>query len=156
MITLKKADINDCAEIHKMQVKAFMPLLEKYGDTATNPAAEPIERVAERMKQEQTDYWLIRLNNLNIGAIRIVRLDENECRISPVFILPEYQDCGYAQAALTLAERMYQSVRLWRLDTIKQEEKLRHLYEKLGYTATGKEDDIQEGMTIIYYEKTIK
>lgn len=153
MPALKKADINDCTEIHAMQIKAFMPLLEKYGDIETNPAAEPVERIIDRMKQEYTDYCFICLDDINIGAIRIVRLGENECRISPMFILPEFQGCGYAQTALALAEEMYPNARCWSLDTIKQENKLRHIYEKSGYVATGKEEKIQEGMTIIHYEK---
>ena len=36
-----------------------------------------------------------------------------------------------------------------------QEEKLCRLYEKLGYRQTGESYDIKDGMTIVFYEKTM-
>ena len=60
---------------------------------------------------------------------------------------------GYAQQAITKAESLYPQARCWELDTIKQEAKLCHLYEKMGYKAAGEVKIIQEGMTIIKYIK---
>lgn len=157
-IRLKKAAAADCRAIHEMQVRAFAPLLEKYRDFATNPGAEGLERIEQRMAQPFTDYYLIRLDDENgesIGAMRVVRLQNGACRISPMFILPEFQGKGYAQQAIRAAEALYPDARLWELDTIKQEAKLCHLYEKMGYVATGEEKDIQPGMTIVFYEKHI-
>ncbi|MEN6340181.1 MAG: GNAT family N-acetyltransferase [Clostridiaceae bacterium] len=154
-VTLKKADLGDCAAIHALQISAFTELLEKYRDTATNPGAEPLERIVLRMAQPNTDYYFIRLDEQTIGAIRVVRLDDTACRISPMFLLPEYWNKGYAQQAIHFTESLYPNARLWELDTIKQEPKLCHLYEKLGYRQTGKEEDIQPGMTIVFYEKRV-
>jgi len=136
-----------------MQIQAFASLLEKYQDFNTNPGAEKLERIVQRMQQDFTDYYFIQVNNKNIGVIRILRLKDNICRISPMFILPEHQGYGYAQQAIVLAELLYPQATSWTLDTIKQELKLCHLYEKMGYKPTGKEEDIQDGMTIIYYAK---
>lgn len=107
------------------------------------------------MMQEFTDYYFIRLNDKNIGVIRIVKLNDNTCRISPMLILPAYQGKGYAQQAIIEIESFYPEANYWELDTVKQEAKLCYLYEKMGYRATGKEVDIQEGMTIIYYTKEV-
>lgn len=154
-ISLRKANIEDCAEIHALQIKSFASLLEKYRDTATNPGAEPLERIVQRMEQPHTDYYFIRLDGENIGAIRIVRLDDTACRIAPVFLLPTFQNKGFAQQAISLAEALYPAAARWELDTIKQESKLCHLYEKLGYRQTGKEEVLQPGMTIVFYEKRV-
>lgn len=154
-ISLQKAALGDCAEIHAMQVEAFAELLEKYHDTATNPGAEPLERIVLRMEQPNTDYYFIRLDEQNIGAIRVVRRDDTACRIAPVFLLPTYQNRGYAQQAIRMAQARYPNAKLWELDTIKQEPKLCYLYEKMGYRQTGKEEDIQPGMTIVFYEKRV-
>ena len=143
----------DCKTIHGMQIQAFASLLEKYQDFNTNPGAEKLEIIVQRMQQDFTDYYFIQVNNKNIGVIRILRLKDNICRISPMFILPEHQGYGYAQQAIVLAELLYPQATSWTLDTIKQELKLCHLYEKMGYKPTGKEEDIQDGMTIIYYAK---
>ena len=96
-ISLRKAAMTDCERIHKIQVDSFGALFDKYRDYSTNPAAEPVERVEQRMAQEFTDYYFISVNNSDVGAIRIVRLSANVYRISPMFILPEYQGMGYAQ-----------------------------------------------------------
>ena len=152
-IKLQKATIEDCPLIHQMQVESFRELLEKYHDLDTNPGAEPLSRVAERMEQPFTDYYFIQLENAPIGAIRVVRCEEDICRVAPIFVLPEFQGNGYAQEAMLTAERFYPKATLWQLSTILQEEKLCHLYEKVGYRKTGDCKNIQQGMDIVYYEK---
>ena len=155
-IQLKKASIKDCSRIYRMQVASFLALLEKYHDMETNPAAEPLSRTEERMQLPFTDYYLILLDNAEIGGIRIVRRSDDVCRVSVIFILPEYQGFGYAQKAMLCAEALYPNAIVWQLDTILQEKKLCHLYEKLGYMRTGEFRTIQPGMDIIYYEKRKK
>lgn len=154
-ISLQKANNNDCAGIHALQIEAFAELLEKYHDTASNPGAEPLERIVQRMEQPFTDYYWIRLDGRNIGAIRIARDGAESCRIAPVFVLPAYHNKGYAQQAIRLAEALYPNAVVWTLDTILQEEKLCHLYEKLGYRQTGERHELQPGMTIVFYEKRV-
>ena len=69
------------------------------------------------------------------------------------FIMAEYLNKGYAQQAIREAEKIYGSDH-WCLDTILQEKGNLHLYEKIGYHRTGKIDKINDGMDIVYYEKT--
>ena len=147
--------MSDCKQIHEMQIKSFAPLLDKYNDHKTNPGAEPLERVEQKMAQEFTSYYFICLNNKAVGAVRIGQLNDNTFRIAPIFILPQYQGMGYAQQALLAVESIYPQAKYWELDTIKQETKQCYLYEKMGYKAAGKEEDIQEGMTIVNYTKTV-
>ncbi len=47
-IQLIKADINNSAEIHEMQILGFKALLDKYNDVETNPGAETLEKVRQR------------------------------------------------------------------------------------------------------------
>lgn len=153
-ISLRKATLEDAQSLHEMQVCAFRGLLEKYRDYSTNPAAEPLEKTKRRLEDSHTDYYFILLGETKIGAIRIWRA-ERSCRISPVYILPKYQGRGYAQKAISLAEQRYPEISRWNLDTIKEEEKLCYLYEKLGYRQTGEESKVQPGLTLTEYEKII-
>ena len=73
-------------------------------------------------------------------------------RISPIFIMPEYRNKGYAQQAIEEAERIH-GKRFWKLDTILQETGNCYLYEKLGYHQTGKTEQINDRMTIVFYDK---
>ena len=152
-IFLNKAVFSDCKQIHKMQASAFAALLEKYRDFDTNPASESLEKIQNKFSQSFTDYYFIMLDKTKIGVMRVVRLSDTTCRISPMLILPEYQNNGYAQQALSAVEKLYPNAEEWKLDTIKEESKLCYLYEKCGYVPTGKEETLKDGMTIVYYSK---
>lgn len=109
MITLEKASFEDCVEIHEMQSKSFNELLVKYRDYQTNPAAEKLDVIQNKMKF--SDYYFIVFDGKKVGVIRIIPSD-NFCRISPIFILPEFHNKGYAQAALKEAELLYPDKRM--------------------------------------------
>ena len=151
MIKLEKASDADAEEILSMQQSAFAPLLKKYKDYETNPAAESLERVRERLAYTYTDTFFIVVENTKVGCIRIAHNNE-VCTLKQILILPQFQGNGYAQTAIALAESLY-SQKVWRLDTIKQENKLRHLYEKLEYKQTGKEQKVSDIITLIFYQK---
>jgi RimJ/RimL family protein N-acetyltransferase len=152
-VSLAKSSLGDCGEIHEMRFKIFMPLLDKYKDYDTNPANRPLEHVINNMNNPNIDFYFIKLENKNIGYIRIKRIAENKCNLSQIAILPEYQGNGYAQEAICQIEAMYPSAEKWELETIKQEARLRHIYEKMGYKPTGKEQNINDNMDIVFYEK---
>jgi len=154
-ITLTIADFKDAGVIHGMQVRAFQSLLEKYQDFETSPASEPIEKVIARLQQSVTDYYLIKGNSVTIGGIRIVKLRAKRYRVSPVFVLPEYQGRGIAQRAFQIIEKIYSDAQTWELDTILQEPGNCHLYEKLGYRQTGWTQIVNHRMTLVGYEKQV-
>ncbi|SFB22026.1 Acetyltransferase (GNAT) family protein [Cohnella sp. OV330] len=152
-VGLVRADIQDASLIHEMQIRAFMPLLRKYEDFDTNPANEKVERIVERLQQPFTEYYLIVLSSLSVGAIRIVKKPNKTYRVSPIFLLPEYQSRGIAQIVFELIERQYADAEKWELATILQEAGLCYLYEKLGYRKTEGSKVINDKMTIVFYEK---
>ena len=153
-VTLLRATIDNAKEIHAMQVEAFKELLEKYQDFDTSPANENMEKVEARLKQDFTFYYFICIGQQKAGAIRIIDKKETgeHKRISPIFILPEFQGKGIAQKAILLCEKIHGSGN-WELDTILQEPKNCHLYEKMGYRQTGKTKVINEKLTLVFYEK---
>lgn len=154
-VSLHKANLEDATIIHQMQINSFMPLLEKYQDYDTNPANEPLERILSRLNQPFTDYYLIKYFEDTVGGIRIVKLGNQSYRVSPIFILPEYQGKGIAQKVFVRIEQLYPDAHLWELDTIMQEEGLCYLYEKLGYEKTGETKEINDNITIVFYEKSL-
>ena len=153
-ITLKKVDISHSERIHKMQIDGYAALLKKYGDLETNPGAETLEKVQWRFSFASVDHYMICRGDDEIGYIRINNTDGCRFRLSMMFILPEFQNRGYAQTAIKKAEEMYPQATFWFLDTIKQEPKLRHLYEKMGYRLTGEEKHIKDGMDLVDYSHT--
>lgn len=152
-VSLKAASRDDLQAIWEMQINAFSELLDKYQDYDMSPGAESLEKIIARYEQPWTVYYFIVAENENVGVIRVVdKKDGSRKRISPIWIMPEYRNKGYAQAAIIEAEQIYGSQN-WCLDTILQEAGNLHLYEKMGYHQTGRIDKVNERMDIVFYEK---
>ena len=153
-IKLIAANLEDLNTILQMQKEAFSELYAKYQDTETSPATEEYEDILFRINQTETTYYFITADNVKVGVIRIVDCKDGVTRkrISPIFIMPEYRNQGYAQQAIKEAERIHGNQN-WKLDTILQEKGNCYLYEKLGYHQTGKTEQINDKMTIVFYEK---
>lgn len=149
-IHLKRAQLSDAETMHRMQVAAFLPLLQKYHDTAISPACESVQRVREKIAADR--YYFIMDGDAVVGGIRVVTHAGRPKVISPLFILREYQNRGYATRAVRAAEALHGEHR-WRLDTILEEPGNCHLYEKLGYRRVGAPQRVNAGMTIVDYEK---
>ena len=152
-IRLVPAAREDMETVWRMQVEAFSGLLEKYQDYDLSPAAEGTEKILQRFEQPGSVYYFILAEGKKAGVIRVIdRKDGSRKRISPMWIMPEFRNRGYAQAAILAAEPLYGSSH-WCLDTILQEKGNLHLYEKLGYHQTGRVEKINDRMDIVYYEK---
>lgn len=153
-INLIKANENDAQKLFEMQKIAFADLFFKYKDFETNPYCEHISKTIERLRQPSTYYYFIEANGEYIGAIRVAdkKLKNIKKRISPIFIMPEYRNKGYAQAAILKAEQIHGNSD-WELITIAEEKKNCYLYEKLGYKKTGDIRKVNNCMTLILYEK---
>lgn len=153
-IQLIRISAQDAEKLWKMQVAAFQDLYAKYKDTETSPATEPLEKVVMRLEQADTYYYYIKVEDVIVGAVRVVDTKEayKSKRISPIFIMKEFRGRGYAQQAIQLAEEIHGSSN-WELDTILQEEGNCHLYEKLGYRQTGEVKVVNERMTLVFYHK---
>ena len=152
-VNLQKVTREDIETVWKMQLEAFADLLEKYQDYDTSPGAEEFEKVLARFEQPWTTYYFIQTEGKNVGAIRVIdKKDGSRKRISPLWIMKEFRNKGYAQQAIEAVEKIYGSDN-WSLDTILQEEGNIHLYEKVGYHRTGQVENINEKMDIVFFEK---
>lgn len=153
-VELVKATLSDAEEIWNMQKAAFADLLEKYRDYDTSPATEPLEKVIMRLNQPFTYFYFIVFNGEKVGAVRVVdkKTKAEPKRISPIFIMEEFRNKGYAQAAIEEIEKLHGGTD-WELDTILQEKANCHLYEKMGYKQTGETKKINQSMTLVMYGK---
>ena len=152
-VQLVRAAEEDAGFARAMQQEAFAALLERYQDHDMSPATESLEKIRWKITHPGSYYYFIQVAGRTVGAIRVLdRKDGSGKRISPLYILPEHQGKGYAQAAMLEAERIHGADH-WQLDTIGQEAGNCYLYEKMGYRQTGRRTVIKENMTIVDYEK---
>jgi len=107
-ITLTLATEQDAELIHLMKYEAFLPLYEIYRDDETSPVKEPLEKIIAILEQKASEYYIIKTGNLPAGAIRVCHRKrdyeppegEVPAYISPLFILPRFQNRGIAQTAV--------------------------------------------------------
>ncbi|WP_346939405.1 GNAT family N-acetyltransferase [uncultured Clostridium sp.] len=145
---------SDIADIvHDIQKRSFEPLLYKYHDYDVNPAMESSVLIKEKIDRSNTTAYIFKLNDINVGWVRVTELEEMTYKISALCVLPEYQNRGIAQEALKQIESYYPNARKWILNTIFQEKGNCHLYEKLGYEKVGDLIQINERMTLVNYVK---
>jgi len=153
-IKLIRAKAEKAELIWKMQVEAFLGLYEKYQDTETSPATEPVDNVIARLRQPFTYYYLIECDEKIVGAIRVVdtKKPDQAKRISPIFVLEQFRNQGIAQTAILEAEKIHGSEN-WELSTILEETRKCYLYEKIGYFRVGELKKINDKMTLVFYKK---
>ena len=90
-----------------------------------------------------------------VGYVRVKLYPEGTHKISTLSVHPKHQNKGFAQQALAEIERIHSDTTRWFLDTILEEAGNCHLYEKMGYKRTGKTVQINDKMTLVFYEKII-
>ncbi|TCN25211.1 GNAT family N-acetyltransferase [Mesobacillus foraminis] len=152
-IRLEKAVDRDAEAIFDIQVRAFIPLLDKYKDYDTNPANEKLDKVRTRINNPDGGFYKILFGDVPVGAICVYWREETEFWISPMFILPEYQGKGIAQKAIRLMEELFPQATTWELRTILQEKRNCYLYEKMGYKLVKWQHKLNEKATLVHYKK---
>lgn len=151
---LEEVREDEIPQMYEMQIESFMPLYEKYHDEGS-PAIESIDRVRGRAARPNRKYYFIVKDGARVGAINIGHNDPDEKKvafISPLFILPKYQNKGMGYVAIRKAFELLPEVTTWKLETILQEPANCHLYEKCGFVRVGEEKIINDNMTLIDYE----
>lgn len=147
---------SDMAEVaHNIQVRAFTPLLEKYKDYGTNPATESIEVIKSKIERPNTKAYIFTVDDVNVGWVRVMELEDSTFNIAALSIVPEYQNNGIAQKALKEIEGLYPQAKRWLLHTIIQEERNCYLYEKLGYVRGRDVIVINDRISLVDYVKLV-
>ena len=129
-----KIEIYELLKAFSMQKKCFKPIYEKYY-AETSPCKESFAKFVSRTTKSSFQmYWIID-NSTKVGQIWIATKNDTKAIID--------------------IEKLYSYYNHWQLDTIKEEKKNVHLYQKLGYKPNGKEKIINDKMTITEFEKEI-
>lgn len=150
---IKQIKNTELIKAFSMQKKCFKPIYEKYYDE-TSPYKESFAKFVLRTKKSSFQmYWIVD-NSTKVGQIWIATKNDT-AKLARLFVLPKYQNKGYAAKAIIDIEKLYSYYNHWQLDTIKEEKKNVHLYQKLGYKPNGKEKIINDKMTIIEFKKEI-
>ncbi|MBA2369819.1 MAG: GNAT family N-acetyltransferase [Candidatus Protochlamydia sp.] len=103
-----------------MQVKSFLPLLEKYNDHKNNPACEPLDKTILRINDPLKGFFKILKENILVGGIAIKHTIPGTLFLGPIFIDPGYRNQKIAQKALELIENLFPAIEFFELATLAQ------------------------------------
>lgn len=156
-IELQKCALTDAPKWLELQIETYSPLLEKYQDYEISPATETLERVIERMEGPSREYFFILKDGEIVGGVRTAWwINTTRYRLGGIFVLPQFQNSGVGQIAINLAEARYPDATTWELDTVLQERRNLHFYEKLGYRREGGEQAVNDKMSLVFYKKYLQ
>ncbi len=155
IISLEKATSEDAEVLHALQIKAFLPLLEKYKDEDTNPACEQIDKTLQRINDPGKSFFKILRNRTLVGGILVKHTAPRTLFLGPVFIDPDFQNQKIAQEALSLIEKMFPNTESFELATLAQEKGNVYLYEKMGYFLTGEKKKINDSLDLLFFRKKL-
>lgn len=145
---------NELTKIFYIQKAAFEKLYIKYKDEETSPYKDKLDNIKRRFLMKNSYYYIIKVESSEVGFLRvIVDSDLTKARISPIAILPKYENKGYGKKALLELEKLLPEVSEWSLDTIKEELKLEKFYTDLGYLLQEKEIELNDQMHLSLYRK---
>lgn len=152
-VKIEEAREDELEQLHAMQIESFMPLYEKYHDEGS-PALDSLDRIKNKAKAANRKYYFIVKDGARVGALNAGNKgdDLSAFYISPIFILPRYQNLGIGYVAIQKVFEQFPEAKTWKLDTILQEKGNCHLYEKCGFKRVGNEHVVNENMTLIDYE----
>jgi ribosomal protein S18 acetylase RimI-like enzyme len=153
VVRLQPARAEDAIRLTEMQARAFMPQVHRRGGFETSPAAETPDRMLERITSAKSHSFIIMADEAYAGMIRIKELNDGAYKISPIFVVPEFQNQGIGQKAMSLAEELFPDARLFTLFCVREEERNVYFYEKLGFRKTGYERKLDKNITLIGYER---
>ncbi len=152
-VLLKKATLSEACEVWEMQKHAFRALYEKYQDEGS-PYLEPLAKIEARICHPNGIYYRIWWDGQAAGAVYLSLRGPERFRLGPLFVIPEFQNNGIAQAAIQALEAFH-GAGIWELDTLLQEPGNCHLYEKMGYMRTGRQTVVNDRLTLIDYQKNV-
>lgn len=146
---------NDIKEVLDLQKKSFKDTYMKYKDDNTSPYLESIDSLEKKFNNPNNYFFFLKAYD-KIGFIRVITNDDkSKGKISPIAILPKFQNLGYGSKAIRLVEKEFSSVKHWQLNTILEEEKLIQFYKKQRYFLQNETTPLNDKMTIVTFIKEI-
>lgn len=154
-VKLEEAREDELHEVHRLQIESFMPLYEVYRDEGS-PATQTIEKIRS-MACDYRKWYFIVYYGARVGAINVGWKDtdgdgELDYHISPLFVIPKFQNRGIGCVAINKLFELYPEAKVWRLSTILQEQRNRHVYEKCGFVREEGEKIVNDKLTLIDYK----
>jgi ribosomal protein S18 acetylase RimI-like enzyme len=146
---IKRAGIEDAAEILELQKLAYLSEARIYNDYTIPPLLQTPEQIEEDF--ESHIFLEALLDSRVVGSVRAC-MDHDTCLIGRLIVHPDYQNRGIGTKLMNEIERSFGDAGRFELFTGHKSERNIHLYRKLGYRIF-RSEKISESLTLMYMEK---
>ncbi|MEO3944689.1 GNAT family N-acetyltransferase [Gorillibacterium sp. CAU 1737] len=146
-ITFERASLDDVKDIIEVKNKSFYEDYLNYGESrGYNNTVEGITRTV----QERIVYKIQAYGDM-IGYISITKNSEDDFYLNCLCVVPEYENKGIGQMAMTFMENQFPLAKHWSLEALADKERNHNFYKKHGYQLTNEYMD--GAVKIVLFEK---
>lgn len=148
MIKIEHANVEDAKTITDIKIAAFNKEINTYlGRNGGPPGYDKVESEIDIINNFIA--LKIILDEVIIGALFLIPIENNKMRFEDFVIDPTYQGKGYGFKAMELVEELYPDISEWQLSTPVFSAGNQHLYQKFGYVEVSRNDDEVEYVKFI-------
>lgn len=146
-VKIERATVKDTNDLIEIQNKAFYSDFKKYGE------CPGYNRSYESMKLsiENSITFKILVDNIVVGDIIISDRQNGYYHLGGLCIIPEYENRGIGQKAMTFLDSYFQNARHWTLETPIDKQRNHYFYKKCGFKITG--EFIDGNVKVAIFEK---
>lgn len=149
---IKIANTTDLKDILDVQKKAFVQQAEIYQLCSIAPMTQTLDEIIEECKIKTV--LKAEINGKIIGAIR-GNMDNENCHLNKLVVLPEYQGRGFGKLLLLEIEKYFPKAAKFVLETGSRSINNIELYKKYGYEIIDRRT-IHNGIEAVIMEKENK
>ncbi len=138
-IDFVKATETDADKFVEVQNKSFYADYLKYGECPGY--GRTAESIVESMNRSFAYTYRIMADGEIIGKISASEKTNGEYYLNCLCVIPQYENRGIGQQAVSFIEGQFQESRKWSLETPADNLRNHHFYQKCGYRITDKKMD---------------
>ena len=148
-MTIEQANVNDAAEILKLQKLAYQSEAVIYSDYTIPPLIQTLEEI----QNDFSTHTFLKASSGEkiIGSVK-ARILGGTCFIGRLIVHPGFQNQGIGTRLMHEIEKRLSDAERFELFTGSKSERNLYLYQKLGYQIF-KREAINENIELVYLEK---
>lgn len=148
-MVIKRAVIENAAEILSIQKLAFQSQAKIYNDYELPPLTQTLEEMQEDFDKKVI--LIAEIDGVIIGSVRGY-IEDGTCHIGRLVVHPDFQNKGIGKRLMAEIEEVFSKAERFELFTGHRSEKSLYLYRKIGYEVF-RERYIRANQTLVYLEK---
>lgn len=133
-----KANNADLSDILRVQKAAFAPVAKAHGKPDIPPMTETQEQAEEELGR--LTFFKCVMDGRIMGAVRAGIMENGECYIGRLVVLPDHQRRGIGAALMHAAHSAFSGCTAFKLFTGKDDTETIAFYTKLSYTIISTEN----------------